>query len=169
MSEGQIDKPDEVELVGASAVELANSQRGCHHLNNVGVAVRHDTTPATDTILSSPTMTANLRDSMRYYCMRANKICGLWRGWLLVVRRERGSIDWAAMVRLLLTARRVGGRDFRLRYRACCRCVVFDRSLRRCRPWDKARVGCGCFMPFKIHFGGGCWLRETGGRSPWPD
>jgi len=43
-------------------------------------------------------------------------------------------------------------------YRICVRCPFHDRELHAC-------AGCGCFMPFKLAAGGGCWARETDPNS----
>lgn len=40
----------------------------------------------------------------------------------------------------------------------CARCPVYNRRLRQCRPWPGSDLGCGCFLPYKVRFGGDCWL-----------
>lgn len=48
------------------------------------------------------------------------------------------------------------------RYGTCRLCPVFDRSLRRCRPYTGSDLGCGCWMVLKVwaYFTRrGCWAR----------
>lgn len=44
------------------------------------------------------------------------------------------------------------------RYRVCVRCEFHDRAQRAC-------LGCGCYMPYKLAAGGRCWAREQDPRS----
>lgn len=34
------------------------------------------------------------------------------------------------------------------RLRRCYRCPIFDRTMKRCRPYTGSDLGCGCYMPF---------------------
>jgi hypothetical protein len=51
---------------------------------------------------------------------------------------------------------------FYKKMRKCYRCVIFDPAMRKCRPNVGSNLGCGCYMPFKIRFGGGCWADDEG-------
>jgi len=89
-----------------------------------------------------------------------------YKQWLLVLREELGGATWADKLRLLWSMIKVlgGGRRGKeavRKYRCCVRCVLFDRVLRRCRPYSGSSAGCGCYMPFKIMLGGGCWINEA--------
>lgn len=48
------------------------------------------------------------------------------------------------------------------RMRKCYRCPVFDRSLRRCRPYTGSPLGCGCWMPLAAIFKTHGWLTDSG-------
>ena len=80
--------------------------------------------------------------------------------WCKVLRIEFGRVTFRDKLRLVATILRSirlkRDKEFRGKYRCCCRCVLYDRNLRRCRPFDDSNAGCGCYMPFKIAFGGGC-------------
>lgn len=84
------------------------------------------------------------------------------------MREEYGGATWRDRVRLCYTMVKtvVGGRceprkSFIRKMRVCNGCVLFDPVLRRCRPYSGSAVGCGCYMPFKVAIGGGCWLDEN--------
>lgn len=85
--------------------------------------------------------------------------------WCRVLRIEFGRVTFRDKLRLVATILRSirlkRDKEFRRKYRCCCRCVLYDRNLRRCRPFDDSNAGCGCYMPFKIAFGGGCWINEA--------
>lgn len=53
-------------------------------------------------------------------------------------------IAWSA-VKLPFSRSRV---PWRQKMRACYRCPIFDRELKRCRPYSGAKLGCGCYTPF---------------------
>lgn len=82
--------------------------------------------------------------------------------WIAVLRRQ-GKKPGAWMLRPLLTPWRwrVGG-EYRRLMDMCRRCEVFSPELDQCG--DGKKAGCGCHMPTKIRFGGGCWANETLGE-----
>lgn len=96
--------------------------------------------------------------------------------WRAVMAREERDLTFLARLRLrakllrlgleilLVPSRRIPREVWRRRLRVCRQCPVFDRSLRRCRPWDGHPAGCGCFTPFlalvKRPYPKGCWGRE---------
>jgi hypothetical protein len=83
--------------------------------------------------------------------------------WRRVMAVEVATPKWGHIIRLMLSPwrwPRPGVRRFR--YRACLRCPVFDRNLRRCRPYNGSAIGCGCYVPYAIAAGQKCWLRKAG-------
>jgi Fe-S-cluster containining protein len=48
------------------------------------------------------------------------------------------------------------------RLRRCYRCPIFDRQLKRCRPYDGSPLGCGCYMPIAAGVKEHGWLHEQG-------
>ena len=92
------------------------------------------------------------------------KLCR-YAEWYKVLRIEFGRVTWRDKLRLAVTIlgsiRLARDKSFRRKYRCCYRCVVFDSSLRRCRPYNGGPAGGGCYMPFKIAVGGGCWISEA--------
>ena len=88
-----------------------------------------------------------------------------YQEWLTVIKIEFGKATLRDKIRLFVTMIRSirWSRDktFRRKYRSCCSCPLYHRDLRRCRPYNDSPAGCGCYMPFKIALGGGCWINET--------
>ena len=83
------------------------------------------------------------------------------------------------MLRALLTGP-VPRSVWRQRIRTCQRCPIYDRVHKACRVISPrgARLGCGCYVPFKAlsaspyegDGGRGCWGRATMGESEgWPE
>ena len=131
--------------------------------------------------------------------LRPKRVCE----WLEVVQRESGlRIGLREKVRLvgglvmgglkLLAGpwlRRIRGdgrmslrerkRRWRARLMGCRGCPVYDRSLRRCRPYDGSSLGCGCYVPYMAAVDrpyvdrenrevGGCWgYVEFQGEIGW--
>lgn len=93
-----------------------------------------------------------------------------YRQWLVVVRREgkrHSLVDFIRMVLLMgWRALHVGVNrpDYRRRIKACHKCDLFDPELKRCRPYDGSKLGCGCFCPFvalvRKPYPKGCWGRQ---------
>lgn len=59
-------------------------------------------------------------------------------------------------------------REWKRRYKVCLKCPIFDKELRRCRPFNGSSRGCGCYVPFSNIFYDECWSRkEYGGDYGW--
>lgn len=54
-----------------------------------------------------------------------------------------------AILRVLIHAQFASRKRWRYSMRRCWKCPLYDRELKRCRPWDGHELGCGCYMPFK--------------------
>lgn len=52
------------------------------------------------------------------------------------------------MAKMMLRHGFVSRAEWRQRIRSCARCPVQDNALRRCRPMNGSRHGCGCYIPF---------------------
>lgn len=97
---------------------------------------------------------------------------GSFKEWRAVLAREQAKLSLAGKARLAITliraALRIGGvskKQWEARMKICKTCPIFDPSLFRCRPYDGAPYGCGCFVkwlalikrPYKKP---GCWARN---------
>jgi len=71
-----------------------------------------------------------------------------------------GWYELAKLVQKGLTKKEKGV-GFSGKLRSCHRCLLFDRGQKKCGD-GASGVGCGCYMPFKIALGGGCWANEEG-------
>ena len=85
--------------------------------------------------------------------------------WVEVVReegREVGffSVGWSVL-RGALVVGGVSRLEWRRRMGVCLRCPLYDRGMRRCRPWTGSKLGCGCYVPYlglvRRPYRGGCW------------
>src|ERR1043166_7551532 len=86
--------------------------------------------------------------------------------WTAVVREEARASSLPRLLGAMLVhawRNRSAGdrRRWRARLRVCRRCPIYDRSLRRCRPYTGADVGCGCYVPFLALFSAHCWATEN--------
>ena len=81
--------------------------------------------------------------------------------WLNVVEEELNVIGIREVWNMIRGAifRKVDKRVWRRRQAACYRCPVFNKSLKRCRPYTGALVGCGCYTPYRLMSPDPC-LRE---------
>lgn len=93
--------------------------------------------------------------------------------WLDLLEEEgRYASFWAKIgiiFKIIWAGLRIGGvsrKQWRSRMRVCGKCVIYDKSLKRCAPWTGSQLGCHCYMPFKIAAGGKCWLRENVPGNP---
>jgi hypothetical protein len=83
--------------------------------------------------------------------------------WMRVVKTESGRLPVLTILKTLLAFWRWRSRRESIQLlRLCFTCPVYNRRLHQCRPWPGSVLGCGCHMPTKIRFGGGCWLVDTG-------
>lgn len=71
-----------------------------------------------------------------------------WRQWRELLREEQkviGLTGWLKMfflgLRVLFFPRR---KEWRAKMRVCPNCPIYDRTLRRCRPYTGSQLGCGC-------------------------
>ena len=87
--------------------------------------------------------------------------------WLSVVMEEGRvvgyfSVVWS-MVRGVWGVGGVSRAEWVHRMFVCQRCPLYDRGMRRCRPWSSSKLGCGCYVPFLAlawrPYRGGCWGR----------
>lgn len=88
-----------------------------------------------------------------------------WRDVLEEESNQSGALAlFRSMVWALVTGAYPGRAEWRRRMRTCPGCPVYDRGMKRCRPWTGSPVGCGCFTPFKAlvkRKGKGCWGDEN--------
>ena len=90
-----------------------------------------------------------------------------YKQWWNVLREEKGRLsigDWMRLGVLALKGMTTGekGVGFSVKMRKCSRCMIYDSEVKKCRPYAGSELGCGCYMPFKIALGGGCWADEGG-------
>lgn len=89
--------------------------------------------------------------------------CRLQQWWRVLKREKRNLTIGVAIGMVRLALRSKGKPDRRTvvsRYWRCWHCPLFDRDLRRCRPFDESQNGCGCYTPYSIVAGKACWLRQ---------
>ena len=81
--------------------------------------------------------------------------------WLNVVDEESKVIGWREVWHMIRgsLSRKLDKRSWYRRQRACYSCPVFDKSLKRCRPYTGAPIGCGCYTPYRLMSPDPC-LRE---------
>ncbi len=65
-----------------------------------------------------------------------------------------------------LTAKAIGlfgrtDRVWRQKIRVCRKCLLFDRTLKRCRPFSGSPLGCGCYVPYMAKVKKHCWGKEN--------
>jgi hypothetical protein len=100
---------------------------------------------------------------MRILGFRAVRYAEWWK----VLKEERGRLrlgDWLRLGVLVLKGitNREKGVGFSVKLRKCSRCMIYDPEVKKCRPYAGSDLGCGCYMPFKVALGGGCWADEEG-------
>lgn len=86
--------------------------------------------------------------------------------WLAVVDEELKVIGFPEVWHMIKGAltRKLDSRSWRRRQAACYRCPVFDKTLKRCRPYTGANIGCGCYTPYRLMSPDPC-LRELASRT----
>lgn len=101
------------------------------------------------------------------------KIFGLkpsrFKQWLAVVREESRTLSALGVVKMFTHMALVGTRfgqvsraRWRLRMRACRKCWIYDRSLRRCRFVPAGnKIGCGCWVVARAMVPDECWAAEN--------
>lgn len=72
--------------------------------------------------------------------------------WRAVIQEEWREIGWREVVHMVHGSLfpKVKARIWRSRVRACYRCPLFDRDLKRCRPYTGSPYGCGCYVPYRL-------------------
>jgi Fe-S-cluster containining protein len=91
--------------------------------------------------------------------------------WLEVLSQERATRNLAEVVKALWKMLRgamgakVPIRVWRHRIRVCLRCPLYDRTMKRCRPYAVSPLGCGCYVPYLAMvpkpYEHGCWVRQA--------
>lgn len=61
----------------------------------------------------------------------------------------------------------VGKNLYRHRLLTCQRCPIYDKGLKRCRPYTGSNLGCGCFVPYRAKTPEPCWLRLRDPHQGW--
>ena len=84
--------------------------------------------------------------------------------WWKVLKEEGGRLTLGDWLRLVILALRgltnwEKGVGFSGMMLSCHRCLLFDKKKKKC---GQDGGGCGCYMPFKVALGGGCWANEQG-------
>lgn len=91
--------------------------------------------------------------------------------WFDVLDQERVTRSWKDIAKALwrmvlgIFGRKVSPVVWRHRMRVCLRCPIFDRKMRRCRPYASSQLGCGCYTPYlcsvAVPYKRGCWAKEA--------
>lgn len=93
--------------------------------------------------------------------------------WLEVLEEESHQMDRRAWWNMMLAGARVAlvhpvpDFEFRRRMRICRACPVYDREMKRCRPYTGSPDGCGCYVPFKALDNRPCPARLLNPRLGW--
>lgn len=95
-----------------------------------------------------------------------------YRQWVEVLREERRVLTVKMLVLAIRGLRRrpLLRQAMACRIRTCHRCPLYDRSLRRCRPYSGSPLGCGCYVPFLAATAEHCWgyqMVEPVGSMGW--
>lgn len=61
----------------------------------------------------------------------------------------------------------VGRAKYTHRLTVCQRCPIYDRGLKRCRPYTGSALGCSCYVPYRAVSPAPCWLRERFPDQGW--
>ncbi len=94
--------------------------------------------------------------------------------WLEVLDEESRTMTWQTWRDMLMAGlviafgHSVDSETFKHRLRVCSKCPIYDKELRRCRPYTGSPDGCGCYMPFKaLEDGRHCWIHLRDSRLGW--
>ena len=82
---------------------------------------------------------------------------------MVVVRKESRPGFWKVFVAILwvlIHSKAASRKRWRYAMRRCWKCPIYDRELKRCRPWDGHELGCGCYMPFKALVSSQGWATQ---------
>lgn len=82
--------------------------------------------------------------------------------WLNVVDEELKVIGFRELWHMVRgsVSRKVSPSIWYRRQRSCYSCPVYDKTLKRCRPYTGSPLGCGCYTPYRLMSPDPC-LRET--------
>ncbi len=91
--------------------------------------------------------------------------------WRMVLEEEGRFMTWRNWLHMANQALRAFTRPpspdvYRHRLLTCQRCPLFDRGLKRCRPYTGSDYGCGCYVPYRAKAAGPCWIREQDPQNP---
>jgi Fe-S-cluster containining protein len=93
--------------------------------------------------------------------------------WLEVLEEEARTMGFKTWAKMILAGLDVSlfhpvqSAEFKRRMRICQRCPVYDKELRRCRPYTGSPDGCGCYAPFKALARQSCWIRQIDPHRGW--
>ena len=93
--------------------------------------------------------------------------------WLEVLEEESRTMTARTWYHLFVAGLTVAVRhpvqsaEFKRRIRICSRCPVYDKEMKRCRPYTGSPDGCGCYVPFKALDSRPCWIRELDPHRGW--
>ena len=68
------------------------------------------------------------------------------------------------LLTLTLHALKLFGRtdkEWRRKIRICHRCILYDKWMKRCRPFTGSELGCGCYVPYMAKAKKHCWATEN--------
>jgi len=89
----------------------------------------------------------------------------LWREGFRIYLPYVLAFGFLNMIEYWVFAKEKQKKEWRRRYRICLKCPIFDYELRRCRPFDNSKRGCGCYVPFSNVFYDVCWGRKAYGKA----
>lgn len=92
--------------------------------------------------------------------------------WREVLKEEGRSMGPKAWWHLLCEAGNallypVGRDKYIHRLTICHRCPIYDKGLKRCRPYTGSNLGCGCFVPYKAVSPSPCYARQLDPSLGW--
>lgn len=100
--------------------------------------------------------------------LRWRKLRQRYREWAEVLKEERQTMTFrqkiSMVIDLVTKSVSVFGKTdhmWRRKMRICRNCIIYDRTMRRCRPYTGSDVGCGCYVPFMAKVKKHCWATEN--------
>lgn len=100
--------------------------------------------------------------------LRISKLRQRYREWWEVLREEGASMPplRRAWMLILLTWHalklfRRTDTEWRRKIRHCHGCILYDKMLKRCRPYTGSLLGCGCYVPYMAKVKKHCWGKEN--------
>ncbi len=83
-----------------------------------------------------------------------------YREWREVIEEEERNIGFTGWLHMAWVALRipfVRRAEWRRKMRICRGCPVYDRTMKRCRPFTGSDYGCGCYVPLLAMGAKECW------------